>query len=166
MAKNNENDKIVFSYTIDSIFDKASRTSAYNCKNISDKQGNNMMSEFVLTVDDKDMFMQGLDSVLTDIYEKILKLTDRESGNALHIEENGEITLTIKDNAAYNENVLAMVDGTLQDCIVNGSLWQWYKSCAHAELADLYAKTFVADLEKLFGRMFQLKIKRTTSMLG
>ena len=166
MAQNKENNKIVFSYTVESIFDKASRASAYNCKNIADKQGNNMMSEFVLSVDDKDMFMQGLDSVLTDIYEKIIKLTDRETGNALQIEENDTITMTIKDNSAYNENVLAMVDGTLQDCLVSGALRQWYKNCAHAELLDLYTKTFVSDLEKLFGRMFQLKIKRTTSMLG
>lgn len=161
-----ENNKIEFSYPLDGVFDSASRVSAYNSKNLRDKDGKSMLAEFAISEDEKDIFLQGLASVLPEIYEKILKITDGGTDeNAFDISDT-EIKFVIKDNAAYNKNVLSLVDSSFLECIIEGSLKAWYKNCAQADLLALYTNSFASNLEKLFNRMFQLKIKKTTSMLG
>ena len=72
----------------------------------------------------------------------------------------------MKDNDSYNKNVLTLVDASLMECIIEGTLKAWYKNCAQGDLLALYLKSFNDNLEKLFDRMFQLKIKKSVSMLG
>lgn len=209
--KDTTNKEIVFSYPVDGIFESASRVSAYNSKNIRDNQGNSLLAEYAISDDEKDVFLQGLHSILPEIYEKILKITDRvdtdsfgiksifietvvskipqynedgsikkdESGNTVY-EKNSDgsyktnsteiygdcVVFAIKDNDSYNNNVLSLVDASFIECIVEGSLKAWYKNCAQGDLFAMYTKSFADNLEKLFSRMFQLKIKKTTNMLG
>jgi hypothetical protein len=167
--KDTTNKEIVFSYPVDGIFESASRVSAYNSKNIRDNQGNSLLAEYAISDDDKDVFVQGLHSVLPEIYEKILKITDRadsDSFGVLKIDNVESVVFKIKDNESYNGNVLSLVDASFLECIVEGSLKSWYKNCAQGDLFAMYTKSFADNLEKLFGRMFQLKIKKTTNMLG
>ena len=176
-----ETNEIVFSYPVNGIFESASRVSAYNSKNIRDNQGNSLLAEYAISEDEKDVFIQGLHSVLPEIYEKILKITDRnknsDNTSAFGIkkvvldatkptEETECVYFEIKDNDAYNYNVLSLVDASFLECIVEGSLKAWYKNCAQADLLAMYTRSFAENLEKLFSRMFQLKIKKTTNMLG
>lgn len=163
--KNADTKEIEFSYSIDGIFESASRVSAYNSKNIKDKDGNSMLAEYAVSDDEKDVFLQGLQSVLPEIYEKILKITDNADSDSFGMTST-EVAFKIKDNGAYNNNVLALVDASFLECIIEGALKSWYKNCAQADLLGLYTRSFADNLEKLFNRMFQLKIKKTTSMLG
>ena len=179
--KDTTNKEIVFSYPVDGIFESASRVSAYNSKNIRDNQGNSLLAEYAISDDEKDVFVQGLHSVLPEIYEKILKVTDRNENTdgssafgikQMDVKVNGTtvkkdcVYVEIKDNDAYNHNVLSLVDASFLECIVEGSLKSWYKNCAQGDLFAMYTKSFADNLEKLFSRMFQLKIKKTTNMLG
>lgn len=157
---------IVFSYPLQGIFDNASRVSSYNSKNIRDKEGNSLLAEYAISDDEKDIFYQGLSSVLPEIYEKLLKVTTGVEGAYMFETTDSDIKFTIQDNEAYNKNVLTLVDASLFECIIEGALRAWYKNCAQADLLALYNKSFNDNLEKLFNRMFQLKIKKTTSMLG
>ena len=160
------NNKIEFTYPVNGVFDSVARASAFNSKNIRDKEGNSLLAEFAISDDEKDIFLQGLASVLPEIYNKIIKVTDATSeDNAFNITDT-DIKFVIKDNAAYNKNVLALVDASFLECIIEGSLKAWYKNCANGDLLALYNKSFADSLEKLFNRMFQLKIKKTTAMLG
>lgn len=173
--KDSTNKEIVFAYPVDGIFDSASRVSAYNSKNIRDNQGNSLLAEYAISDDEKDVFLQGLQSVLPEIYEKILKITDRTDENSFGIKANYQydsntttdcVVFSIKDNSSYNGNVLSLVDASFLECIIEGALKAWYKNCAQGDLFVLYTKSFADNLEKLFNRMFQLKIKKTTNMLG
>jgi hypothetical protein len=210
--KNSTTKEIEFSYPVDGIFDSAARVSAYNSKNIRDNQGNSLLAEYAISDDDKDVFTQGVNSVLPEIYEKIIKITDRTDADSFEIrsilietvvakiptynadgsikrDEAGNIVyekdattgaektnttkvygdciiFTIKDNDSYNANVLKLVDQSFLECIIEGALKMWYKNCAQADLLALYNKSFADNLEKLFNRMFQLKIKKTSNMLG
>jgi hypothetical protein len=179
--KDETNKEIVFSYPVEGIFESASRVSAYNSKNIRDTQGNSLLAEYAISDDEKDVFLQGLNSILPEIYEKILKITDRTNSKsatpAFGIKEFSEVVnsvtqkenrvfFEIKDNDSYNFNVLSLVDNSFLECIVEGSLKAWYKNCAQGDLFAMYTKSFADNLEKLFNRMFQLKIKKTTNMLG
>lgn len=174
------NKEIVFLYPVDGVFESASRVSAYNSKNIRDNQGNSLLAEYAISDDDKDVFEQGLHSILPEIYEKILKITDRNVNSDqspafgiknMKLKETDTtdvpcIYFEIKDNDAYNNNVLSLVDGSFLECIIEGALKAWYKNCAQADFLALYTKSFADNLEKLFNRMFQLKIKKTVNMLG
>lgn len=173
--KDTTNKEIVFSYPVNVVFEMASRASAYNSKNIRDNQGNTLLADYAISEDDRDMFEQGLHSILPEIYEKILKITDRNEDafgiKDMKLKESDSeavpcIYFEIKDNAAYNNNVLSLVDGSFLECIIEGSLRAWYKNCAQADFLALYTKSFADNLEKLFNRMFQLKIKKTVNMLG
>lgn len=167
--KDTTNKEIVFSYPVDGIFESASRVSAYNSKNIRDNQGNSLLAEYAISDDEKDVFVQGLHSVLPEIYEKILKITDRvdtDSFGIVAVSGNYNIQFKIKDNESYNGNVLSLVDASFLECIIEGSLKAWYKNCAQGDLFAMYTKSFADNLEKLFNRMFQLKIKKTVNMLG
>ena len=160
------NNKIEFTYPVNGVFESVARTSAFNSKNIRDKEGNSLLAEFALSDDEKDIFLQGLASVLPEIYNKIIKVTDATSEDNVFNITDTDIKFVIKDNAAYNKNVLALVDASFLECIIEGSLKAWYKNCANGDLLALYNKSFADSLEKLFNRMFQLKIKKTTAMLG
>lgn len=167
--KDTTNKEVVFSYPVEGIFESASRVSAFNSKNIRDNQGNSLLAEYAISDDEKDIFVQGLHSVLPEIYEKILKITDRadsDSFGVATVDGKEVVNFKIKDNGSYNGNVLSLVDASFLECIVEGSLKAWYKNCAQADLLAMYTRSFADNLEKLFSRMFQLKIKKTTNMLG
>lgn len=157
---------IVFSYPLAGIFDNASRVSAFNAKSIKDKEGKSLLADYALSDDEKDMFLQGMNSILPEIYEKILKITSGVDDAYFFNVTEADVKFTIQDNNSYNKNVLTLVDASLMECIIEGSLKAWYKNCAQADLLGLYIKSFNDNLEKLFDRMFQLKIKKSVSMLG
>lgn len=167
MFQKNTNEKtIVFSYPLQGIFDNASRVSAFNAKSIKDKEGRSLLADYALSDDEKDMFLQGLNSILPEIYEKILKITSGVEDAYFFETTETDVKFTIQDNDSYNKNVLTLVDASLMECIIEGALKAWYKNCAQADLLSLYMKSFDDNLEKLFDRMFQLKIKKSVSMLG
>lgn len=156
---------IKFSYPINDIFKKASRASAFSARGMRDKEGNSLFDDYSLTDDEMDIFEQGLDSILPDIYNKIIKLTSGVE-NAYDLDEElSEVIFIIQDNNAYNKNTLILVDKSFEECLIEGSLMAWYKNCANADLLELYLKTFDSALEKLYSRMFQLKLKNSVSML-
>jgi hypothetical protein len=164
--KDTDKKTIVFSYPLQGIFDNASRVSAFNAKNIRDKESHSLLSDYALSDDEKDMFLQGMNSILPEIYEKILKITSGVEDAYFFEANETDVKFTIQDNDAYNKNVLTLVDASLMECIIEGSLKAWYKNCAQGDLLALYNKSFSDNLEKLFDRMFQLKMKKSVSMLG
>jgi hypothetical protein len=164
--KDTDKKTIVFSYPLQGIFDNASRVSAFNAKNIRDNEGHSLLSDYALSDDEKDMFLQGMNSILPEIYEKILKITSGVEDAYMFETTSSDVKFTIQDNDSYNKNVLTLVDASLMECIIEGSLKAWYKNCAQGDLLALYNKSFSDNLEKLFDRMFQLKMKKSVSMLG
>jgi hypothetical protein len=164
--KNTDGKTIAFSYPLQGIFDNASRVSAFNAKSIKDKEGRSLLADYALSDDEKDMFLQGLNSILPEIYEKILKITSGVEDAYFFETTEVDVKFTIQDNDSYNKNVLTLVDASLMECIIEGSLKAWYKNCAQGDLLALYNKSFSDNLEKLFDRMFQLKMKKSVSMLG
>lgn len=149
-----DNSNITFSYEIDAIFEDASRISAYNAKSIRDKEGNSMFTDFALSDDEKDIFIQGLNSIVPEIREKIIKLASPSTNT-----DTSSISFVIKDNGVYNSAVLDLVDSSFHECLVEGALKAWYKNCSHMDFMKLYLESFAISLEKLYQRMFQLKIK-------
>lgn len=162
--KDEDNSVIEFSYTISEIFESASQKSAFNAKNVRDKEGRSLVDQFAITTDEKGVFVQGLRSVLPDIFSIILKITTGLD-KAYDLDED-KVYFTINDNMGYNENALSLVDDSIKECLVEGSLMEWYKNCTHADLLNLYSKSYGMNIEKLFQRLFQLRKKALSATLG
>lgn len=150
--------KVAFTYTTNSIFDNVSLQSTYMTKDMATKDGVSLGENYALSADEREAFDVILDTVMSDIYEIFLKQTSGVS-NAFTLSTT-EVKVIILDNAAYNENVLKIVDMALYDCITTGCLKGWFESCSHIDLhKQVYAK-YVMVKEQLRRRLFQLKKKR------
>lgn len=150
--------KVVFKQTISTLFDSVSFQSTYMTKNMVNKEGQSIGEEYAMSEDERDAFTLSLDVVASDIFEIFLKQT---SGvNDAYVASAEEVSITIFDNNAYNQNVLTLVDQAMRECIVNGCLKEWFAVCSHADLFKLSNERYFMSKELLKRRLFQLKKKR------
>lgn len=116
-----ENKYIEFSHKASDIFDEAARVSAFTAKNIRTNDGVPLLSDFALTEDEKDIFNQGLQTIVNDISNSLVKIlyTDTEQ-----TPDTENITFKIIDNECYNKNLVEIAKSSIKDCLVNGALMQ------------------------------------------
>ena len=176
--------KIVFLYNRDTLFNDVSLMSNYMAKNLSTKEGNSLTDEYAISDDEKDLVDVSIRATLPDIYEAMTKITTAvvpafddcktETAGAIGKDIGGnDVTLTagdyvefyIMDNAAYNANVLTMVDASLYNALKQGVLKEFYTTVLQADFFKLCSDRFIAELFKLKQRLFQLKKKSVVSNL-
>lgn len=169
---------ITFYYDSDKLFDDVSLMSAYMTKNLSSEAGS-LMDEFSISDDERDMYNVCIRQTLPNIYETMMKIT---SGIDSAFEDEVVVTtaetsglkrpvgtyveFNMKDNDAYNKNVLNLVDATLFNCLKYGALAEFYSICVNADLYRLAQDKFTASLFQLKKRLFQLKKKEISSQLS
>jgi hypothetical protein len=174
MFGNKSKGTITFYYNSDELFNDVSLLSAFMTKNIVVESGSSL-DEFAITDDEKEVFEVCVKQALPAIYETMIKITsgiDSAFNNAAKVQKKEEegllreegtyIEFTIKDNGAYNKNILNLVDATLLECLKYGVLAEFYSICVNGGLLKLSQEKFVANMLQLKQRLFQLK-KRTTS---
>lgn len=153
---------IKFYYNRDVLFNEISLMSNYMAKNLSTKDGNSLTDEYAISDDERDLVDVCLRTALPDIYEAMTKITNSVS-NAFEddtvISGSHCVVFTLQDNAAYNDNVLSLVDASLYNCIKHGTLKEVYSTIVNPDFFKISAERFVAELFKLKQRLFQLKKK-------
>lgn len=170
---------IKFLYNRDTIFDEVSLMSNYMAKNLATKDGNSLTDEYAISDDEKDLVNVSIRTALPDIYEAMTKITsdvssafDDDVQETSGTDEKGTaypaghyVEFIIKDNAAYNNNVLTMVDASLNNCIKHGTLREIYSTITQPEFYNVCSTRFIGELYKLKQRLFQLKKKSVTTNL-
>lgn len=161
--------EITFYYDSDRLFDEIGLLSAYMVKNLP---AENRLDEFSISDDEKDVYDVCVKQALPNIYETLVKLSSGIQ-NAFNpkAEEPGcecrhagtYIELTIRDNSAYNENVLGLVDTTIEDCLKYGILTEFYSININPDLLKLAKSKFSDCLLLLNQRLFQLKKKAVSA---
>lgn len=164
MFERNTNNTIAFTYEVDDLFTDASRVSAFTSKNLRDKEGNAMVDTFALSEDERGVYLQGMKSILPDIYDLLIKLTS-DIDNAFIVSDT-EIKFIINDNDAYNANLLLLLYNAIRETLIQGSLKVWYRTSLHGDLFKIYNESYQQSLTELYNRLFQLKRKRSVAMLG
>lgn len=188
-----ENDAtIVFSYIFEDLFNNCSTKISYKSRNVV--QDEMVAEQITLMDDDKQVFRANMPSILADIYERVMKLSSGVENAFKHVEaveavegspavgtpgEDGYVPgvepvegveehmeITIQNNAAYNSNLLGLIDSSLYTCIETGSIKAWYEVCGMTALEQEYTTKYLASLTELSRRMFQLKKKTIKSTLG
>ena len=179
MFGNKTTGEITFYYDSDKLFNDVSLMSAYMTKNLKGEAGS-LMDEYSISDDERDgVYSVCVRQTLPNIYEAMLKITSGvdsafedeaivsvKETSGLKREAGKYIEFSIKDNNAYNENVLSLVDATLFNCIKHGILAEFYSICVNADLYRVSQDKFTASLFQLKQRLFQLKKKSVSSQLS
>lgn len=161
--------KIQFYYNRNTVFDEVSLMSNYMAKNLATKDGNSLTDEYAISDDEHDLVNICIRAALPDIYEALTKITTLVADafdDDVTVSGNSCVSFTILDNAAYNDNVLSIVDASLNNCVKFGTLKEIYSTLPQPEFFNSCSNRFVGELFKLKQRLFQLKKKSVVSNLS
>lgn len=156
---------ITFKYDNTALFNSVSLLSSYMVKNMKMEEGSSL-DEFSISEDEREIFNECLKQALPNIYEVIMQVAPSCDGAFSDgLDNNSPVTISIKDNGAYNTNVIAIVDATLYDCIKYGILSAFYSICVNEGLYTIAGGKLSANINQLKQRMFQLKKKTVSPQL-
>lgn len=154
---------IKFSFDQEKLFNNTSLQTTYMTKQMVDKSGRNIGEEFAMSEDERDAFGISLDATLSELFEIFLKQTAGVT-KAYNIDSEAKtVNISILDHAAYNDNVLDLVDMAIKECIVAGCIKGWFETCTNLDLFKLANDKYIMQQEVLKRRLFQLKKKRAYS---
>lgn len=161
--------KIQFYYNRNTVFNEVSLMSNYMAKNLATKDGNSLTDEYAISDDEHDLVDICIRAALPDIYEAMTKITNLVADafkDDVTVSGNPCVSFTILDNDAYNDNVLSVVDASLENCVKFGTLKEIYSTLPQPEFFNSCSNRFVGELFKLKQRLFQLKKKSVVSNLS
>ena len=169
--------EIIFYYAQSGVFDDVQHQSAFMCKNIVTKEGDDLSERFAITEDEAPMFSLCLREILPIIYEAVRPLThgitdalnddmlgsalkDIEGLSALDVDDDAKyIVIRLQDNAAYNPNELKIADSTIRSSIEQGVLSEFYSRVVHKELTEMSGALFNTQVSALTRRIVGLRKK-------
>ena len=171
--------QIIFYFPHAQLFDEVQHQSAFMCKNIVSKEGEDLSERFSITDDEASMFELCLGETMPAIYDTIKVLThgiedawfatisggdllmlDYDHLAQLDIDRNANyVVVRIQDNGAYNPNTVKLVDVALRSTIEQGVLSNFYTRVTHPDLTKLSATMFVGQNQALSQRIIPLRKK-------
>jgi len=158
---------IVFYYKRDTIFNTISLKTLYKAKTIKNSKDEAMIDEYALSADETDAFLLFMSTALYDAFNIVSKmtagLTDApviDGNTAIGGSEDVPNTYNFKivDEAAYNSNVLYIVDDGINKYIQYHILADWYELVGlDAEYVKHAALRDAARIDLTTNRLFQLR---------
>lgn len=175
MVGNKINGSIAFYYDSKELFDAVGILSSYMSKNLV-ADSLSALDEFSISSDEWDIYKVCLKQSLPNIYDEFLKMTsciteafddevkiESEDTSGLNRKAGTYVEITIRNNNAYNSNVLSLVDSTLLTCIKYGVLAEFYSVCQHEALFRVANDKYITSLMQLRQRTLPLKRKVVSS---
>ncbi len=169
--------QIVFYYPHTALFDDVQHQSAFMCKNIVSKEGEDLSERYAITGDEKGMFDICLREAMPDIYDAIKGITYgienaidesmtgaalKQIASSLSVDDNALfVVICVQDNGAYNPNDPRISDNALQSAIEAGVLSEFYSRVTHPDLTKLSATEFVSSVKNVVDRTMPLRKKST-----
>lgn len=156
---------IIFSYDNGSLFNDVSLLSAYMVKNMKIAEGS-ALDEYSISKDEQDIFNECLKQTLPDLYETVIQFVPCGDGAFSDgLSGEGKIKISVKNNNAYNVNVLTLVDATIYECLKQGILSKFYSICVNDALFSIANGRYAANVNQLKQRLFQLRKKSISSQI-
>lgn len=145
---------ITFYYDASNLFNESCLISSFMAKSLTDTGID--LDKLALTEDEEEVYKVCLRNAVSNTYEHLLKLT-----SGLLVEEGSRIEISIKDNKAYNENAVELTDIAIRDCLIYGSLMEFYSVVINADMYKLAQKSYLENTLKFKKMLFHLSKKRT-----
>ena len=155
---------ITFSYDSNGLFNDVCLLSAYMTKNIV-MESASALDEFCVTEDEKDVYNECLRQTMSVIKDAVMDMAaccDNAFSDGI---DGGNVIVSLRNNNAYNPNVLSLVDSTIYDCLKYGILSVFYSTNTHDGLFSMSSAKMGASLSQLRQRLFQLRKKPVTYQL-
>lgn len=149
---------VTFTYDAGELFNSVCLLSAYMTKNIVTGSGSSL-DKFCITEDEKDIYDECLKQTFPDIYANLMDIADCRESAFDDGTNSDEVSISIKNNNAYNINVLPLIDATLHDCLKYGILSTFYSINVHDLLYSATKQKMEASLSQLKTRLFQMRKK-------
>lgn len=169
--------QIAFYYSVEDLFNEVSQASAYMTKSVAVESGP-ALDMFAITDDERELFDVCIKKAVATIYESLLGLAPRntESFNCcVDIKEDEStglkrpvgkyVELAINDNRSYNTNALSLVNESIYDCLIYGTLSELYSINVSEPMRNICQDKFANNMLLLNQRLFQLKKKQMMSLL-
>ena len=171
--------EIIFYYPHTQLFDEVQHQSAFMCKNIVSKEGEDLSERFAITDDEAPMFGLCMGETMPDVYDTMKPLThgienawydsitgagiiqfDYDHLAQLDVQNNANYAcICIQDNEAYNPNTLKVVDSAICSTIEQGVLANFYMRVTHPEITKMSATMYTGQNQVLAKRIIELRKK-------
>lgn len=156
---------IRFYYETAKVFNSLSLRTTYRAKNIKNPAGESQEDYFAISQMEMDIVKEHLEQAIFDIFGEMFKITE---GVTTPIFFNSAFTPTggselvasggiIKDNAAFDENVLLNIDKKIENCIRYFILSEWYIVCSMGEDAKMNYEKYREYLRQMKNLTFSLR---------
>jgi len=157
---------IRFYYETEKMFNSLSLRTSYRAKMIKDTEGVSQTDDVAISQDEKDIVKELLEQAVYDIFGEMFKITEgiadpiffdttfTPKGGASELTVSGGI---LKDNEAFNANILTNIDKKIENCIRYFILTQWYVVCALGTDAKLNQDQYTDYLRQVKNLTFQLR---------
>lgn len=171
--------QIIFYYPHAQLFDEVQHQSAFMCKNIVSKEGEDLSERYAITDDEKQMFEICIGETMPDIYDTMKPLThgityavyDSITGwdikrldwshlAQLDVDPDANyVIVRIQDNEAYNPNTVKLVDSALRSTIEQGVIANFYMRVTHPEITKMSSTMYTGQNQALASRIIPLRKK-------
>ena len=170
--------KIVFYYPHGSLFEDVQHMSAYMCKNVVSKDGEDLSERYAITDDEADMFSICLRETVPEVYDAVKVLThgiedalyddilgsefetlDPAFGELDLVPTERYVVIITQDNAAYNPNEPKLADSAIQTALEQGALAEFYVRVAEKSLTEMSAAQFDLARSNVSRRIIGLRKK-------
>ena len=154
--------KIRFDYTTDEIFNSVSLRSTYRANMTKLADGESQLDDIAISQDELDIVKEFLAESVYDIAAELFKITE---GISLSVYVDTVLTdatlasngFEIKDNAAFNANLLPSLDKKIENTIRYSILREWYASTGLLNDMKINQDMARANLIKVKNLTFQLR---------
>ena len=161
---NAEPAKIRFWYTTDELFNSVSLRSTYRANMVRNKEGEAQLDDVAISQDEKDIMIEFLKEAIYDVSAELFKITE---GIAVSTFANISMTINsvaticsgfeIKDNVAFNANLLPNLDQKIENTIRYSILREWYASVGMETDVQINAVMAQKNMSKVKNLTFQLR---------
>ena len=132
---------ITLTYTLDDLFEKASRETHAIAKNKFGENGP-MVEQVAMSSDERFFF----DDYLENAKDEILGLLDKMTfgiSDPVAL-DTSSLIFKIKDKSNYNESILVKFDREIEKAIVDSCIYEWLLKVEQFDLAKMYGVRFEA----------------------
>ena len=175
-SKIEASEEIVFYFKHADLFDDVQHQSAFMCKNIVSKEGEDLLERYAITDDERPMYDICIRETMPDVYDVMKPImygivnavTDVMNQADLDTligtpsptpSSDTYVVVCVQDNGAYNPNDLKNVDTAIRTMIEQGVLSFFYTRVIHPDLTKMAASMYAANGETLAIRIMPLRRK-------
>jgi len=156
---------IRFYYETDDVFNSVSIRSSYRAKMVKDNEGASQLDDVAISQDERDIVLEILEQAIYDVFGEMFKITEDVTDPIFFNEEvildaGGIITACgglIKDNEAFNVNVLPNIDKKIENCLRYYIMAEWYVASSMGPDAELNFARYKDYLRQVKNLTFQLR---------